>query len=215
MDDKNCNFIYLRKFGLIGCTALLAVVLFVNFCDSFKPSGVINLSSISPPESARQSENPTVQTNQDNSKINMPRQDDPAVNPVIKAAIKLGIRSCINRINQVTSFFTANNLSGAYIFTPQDPPDQHIFSTSFELIRQDESIFYASASFSPNQDVVYDTVEYVNMSCEEVEKNIFKNLRRIGVLKKNIVLLDSGAVKVFLMPAGSGCVVIKKEVVRQ
>jgi hypothetical protein len=114
----------------------------------------------------------------------------------------------------VATALTANTQSGVFIFPVQKQPDQHIFSTSFELIRPDDSTIYASASFFPNQDAVYDTVEYVNMSCEEVEKNIFKNLKRVGVLKKNIVILDGGAVKVFLMPAGSGCVVIKKEVVQ-
>ena len=138
---------------------------------------------------------------------------DPSVNAVTQAAVKLGILSCVSRINQVASFLTANNTSGVFIFTPSKPPDQHIFSTSFELIRQDNSTLYASASFFPNQDAVYDTVEYVNVGCEELEKTVFKNLKRVSVLKKNIVLLDGGKVKVFLMPAGSGCVVIKKEVI--
>ncbi len=199
------------KLAVMAGSLLLAAVILTNF-TVFKSSGLIKLASLQPQQQITAAE---VKNSQDNNSIEMLPQDDSSVNPVIKAAIKLGVRSCINRINQVTSFFTANNLSGAYIFTPQNPPDQHIFSTSFELIRQDNSTFYASASFAPNQDVVYDTVEYVNMSCEDVEKNVFKNLRRIGVLKKNIILLDSGAVKVFLMPAGNGCVVIKKEVVRQ
>jgi len=61
---------------------------------------------------------------------------------------------------------------------------------------------------------VYDSVEYVNKSCLEMEKLVFKDLKRIGVLKKNIVVLDGGTLKIFLMPAGSGCVVIKKEVLQ-
>ena len=52
------------------------------------------------------------------------------------------------------------------------------------------------------------------MSWEKVEKTIFKNLKREGVLKENIVVLGGGPVKVFLMPAGSGCIVIKKEIVQ-
>ena len=42
----------------------------------------------------------------------------------------------------------------------------------------------------------------------------FAGLKRAGQMKTNITLLDGGpATKVFLMPAGSGCVSIKKEVV--
>ena len=125
----------------------------------------------------------------------------------------MGILSCVSRINQVASFLTTNVKSGVYIFSPKEQPDKHIFSTSFELLRPDDSTLYASASFFPNQDAVYDTVEYVNIGCRELEKTVFKNLKRVNVLKKNIVLLDGGKVKVFLMPAGSGTVVIKKEVI--
>jgi hypothetical protein len=137
-----------------------------------------------------------------------------SVNILTEAAVKLGILSCVSRVNQVTAFLTANNQTGAFIFKPKSMPDQHIFSTSFELIRSDDSTLYASASFFPNQDAVYDTVEYVNKSCEEMEKTVFANLKRISVIKKNVIVLDGGAVKVFLMSAGSGTIVIKKEVIQ-
>jgi hypothetical protein len=143
-----------------------------------------------------------------------PQPASPSVNAVTQAAVKLGILSCVDRINQVATFLTAANQSGVYIFPVANQPDQHIFSTSFELLVQGDSTIYATASFFPNKDAVYDTVEYVNKSCDELEKTVFKDLKRAGVLKKNIVILDGGAVKVFLMPAGTGCVVIKKEVVR-
>jgi hypothetical protein len=126
----------------------------------------------------------------------------------------MGVLSCVSRINQVASFLTANVKSGVYIFSPKGQPDKHIFSTSFELLRPDDSTLYASASFCPNQDAVYDTVEYVNIGCEKLEKTVFKNLKRVSVLKKNIIMLNGGNVKVFLMPAGSGTVVIKKEVIQ-
>jgi hypothetical protein len=139
---------------------------------------------------------------------------NPSVNTLTQEAVRMGVLSCVSRINQVATFLTANTLSGVFIFPVQQQPDKHIFSASFEMLRQDNSTIYASASFFPNQDAVYDTVEYVSKSCEEMEKTVFKNLKRIGVVKKNIVLLDGGTVKVFLMPAGSGCVIIKKEVVQ-
>ena len=138
----------------------------------------------------------------------------PSVNAVTQAAVKMGVLSCVDRINQVITFLTGNFQNGVLLFPVQNPPDQHIFSTSLELLVQNGSTIYATASFFPNKDAVYDTVEYVNKGCDEVEKTVFKNLKRAGVIKKNIVILDGGVVKVFLMPAGTGCVVIRKEVVQ-
>jgi hypothetical protein len=55
---------------------------------------------------------------------------------------------------------------------------------------------------------------YWPKSCEAVASQQFEKLRRVGMLKKDIAVLDGGAAtKVFLMPAGSGCVSIKKEIV--
>lgn len=181
----------------------ICVCVLMIFIPEIRPDGITMLAS-----TAVQDQDASQQSTSSEIPVN------PSVSTVTQAAVKLGILSCVSRINQVATFLTANNQSGVFIFAPQKQPDQHIFSTSFELIRRDDSTFYASASFFPNQDAVYDTVEYVDKGCEELEKTIFKNLKRIGVVKKNIVLLDGGNVKVFLMPAGSGTVVIKKEVVK-
>jgi hypothetical protein len=173
------------------------------FAAEIRTDGIIMLASTAVQDQG---------SNQQNTSSEIPA--NPSVSAVTQAAVKLGILSCVSRINQVATFLTANNQTGVFIFNPQEQPDQHIFSTSFELIRSDNSTLYASASFFPNQDAVYDTVEYVEKGCEELEKTVFKNLKRIGVVKKNIILLDGGKVKVFLMPAGSGTVVIKKEIIQ-
>lgn len=138
----------------------------------------------------------------------------PASHAVAQAAVKMGVLSCVSRVNQVATYLTTDAQSGVFIFTPKNPPDQHVFATSFEILGQNNSLVYASANFYPNQDAVYDTVQYVEKSPEDVARTAFANLKRVGMVKKDIILLDGGAVKVFLMPAGSGCVVIKKEVVQ-
>ena len=139
-----------------------------------------------------------------------------AVNPVTKAAVDAGVLVCASRINQVVTFLTTDTKSSAYLFTPQRQTDQSLFSVSLGLDGQNLPTAYASASFAPTTNgqaaAVYDTVQYVPQSCADVEKNIFKTLKRKGSLGKDIVILDAGPVTVFLMPAGSGCVVIKKEI---
>lgn len=142
----------------------------------------------------------------------------PAVNAITQAAVQGGMLSCTSRINQVASFLTNNITSGAFLFLPKDQPDQHIFSSSLELQVPNAPAMYASASFALSPlgtcGAVYDTVEYVSKTCADVEKNIFKNLKRVSVMKQDIAILDAGATKIFLMPAEKGCVVIRKEVVQ-
>lgn len=142
----------------------------------------------------------------------------PPVNPVTEAAVKAGVLTAASRINQILTFLTTNTKYAAYLFTPREQPDQSMFSVSLGLESKDLAEGYASASFAPTTNgrvaAVYDTVQYVAKSCEEVEKTIFKDLKRKGNLGKDIVILDGRSVTIFLMPAGPGCVVIRKEVVR-
>jgi hypothetical protein len=176
---------------------------------------IIKLASTTSQEpNQRSSPSADTPATQGNPSPATPQQANPSVSVVTQAAVKMGVLSCVSRINQVITFLTANAQSGVFIFPVQSQPDQHIFSTSLELLGAGDSTIYATASFFPNKDAVYDTVEYVNKKCDEMEKTAFKNLKRVGVIKKNIVILDGGAVKVFLMPAGTGCIVIKKEVVQ-
>ena len=211
--NKDRRFMLLKKCCIVFVLFLSIILLITDI----EKSEIITLSATSNPEPQAI---PADDSLEQSPVINKPapvvqqKQMNPSVNAVAEAAVKLGVLSSVSRINQISSFLSANNQTGVFIFKPQNQPDQHIFSTSFELIRNDDSTIYASASFFPNQDAVYDTVEYVEKSCEEVEKNVFSNLKRISVVKKNVIVLDGGAVKVFLMPAGSGTIVIKKEVVQ-
>ena len=212
MDKKINNIYYLLRFWLVTFGILICSCIFMAVVPGIKPAELIQLASTtSQPQEPDRQDTPSEAAAARNNSLPV---TNPSVNIVTQTAVKFGVLSCISRINQVASFLTANVSSGIFIFPPQSEPDRHIFSTSFELLRPDDSTIYASASFFPNQDAVYDTVEYVNMGPEELEKTVFKDLKRVSVLKKNIILLDGGKVKVFLMPAGNGAVVIKKEVIR-
>ena len=160
----------------------------------------------------------TNNSNTVSSQRSTPQLSASAVNPVTQAAVNAGILSCTSRINQVMAYLTANTQSGAYLFIPNNQPDQSVFSVSIEAQGQNAPPMYASASFAPTTNgrvgAVYDSVQYLPQSCAEVEKNFFNGLKRSGIIKKDIVILDAGAVKIFLMPAGHGCIVIKKEVVQ-
>lgn len=141
------------------------------------------------------------------------------VNNITQAAVNAGVLSCTSRINQVANFLTAGTQgTGALMFLPLNYPDQQMFSTSMEIPLKD-SFAYASASFAPNQvsgcTGMYESVVYWPQKCTEVAEKNFGTLKKMGLLVKNINILDGGvSTKVFLMPAGAGCVSIKKEIIR-
>lgn len=138
-----------------------------------------------------------------------------AVNPIMQKAASLGVVDCLGKINQVSNFLTAHNQSSAFLFLNKNDPARHITSASFE-IHSANSLAYASASFSPSPtnscQALYETVIYWQEACATVAKN-FPAMPAAPVLLKYITPLIGGEqVRVFLMPAGKGCVSIKKEV---
>jgi hypothetical protein len=143
----------------------------------------------------------------------------PVLNPITEAAMKAGVKSCKDRINQVSNFLTANTKTGWLLFQPTSKPDQRLISVSMEAATKDVASAYVSESFAPNQAngcaSVYETVVYWEKKCPIVAIKQFATFKRAGVLSKNISILDGGpGVRVFLMPAGEGCIAIKKEVLQ-
>jgi len=142
-------------------------------------------------------------------------------NAVTQAAVQLGAFACASRINQVSNFLGFNAQAGALIMMAPSQPDQRLIPLAMEVLPDDPanaSSAYVSATFAPNQangcGAAYDAVIYWPINCDAVAAKQFPSLKRAGQLKTSITVLDGGPVtKVFLMPAGSGCVSIKKEVV--
>ena len=141
----------------------------------------------------------------------------PATNGITQAAVQQGVLNCASRINQVSNFLGFNAQSGAVLMTPPNAQDQRLIPLAME-VPTDSGSAYVSAQFAPNQangcGAAYDAVVYWPQKCEAVAAKQFAALKKVGQMKKDITVLDGGlATKVFLMPAGSGCVSIKKEVV--
>lgn len=142
------------------------------------------------------------------------------VNNITRDAMKAGIRICANRINQISNFLTAGLTDIGYMmFIPSDNPDRKMASVSMEIPLKN-GVAYASATFAPecgssNCAGIYETVFYWPEKCALVGEKQFGAFKKAGSLSKNIAVRDDGkSTKVFLMPAGTGCVAIKKEVVR-
>jgi len=151
-----------------------------------------------------------------NTQISQPATQ--TANSFTQAAMKAGVRTCAGRINQITNFLTSGVKGTGYImfYSPRNP-DQMMTSMSMEIPLKD-NIAYASVSCTPGQSNycggMYETVIYWPQNCTVVSTNNFNSFKKAGTLAKNISVLDKGTTKVFLMPAGTGCVSIKKEMVR-
>ena len=142
------------------------------------------------------------------------------VNPITKAAVDAGVLSCAGRINQVMNFLAAGSQNvGAFVYVPSTEPDRKLISISLEIQNANTPVAYASTCFAPNQangcGAMYETVVYWDMKCDDVAAKNFAGMKRAGMMGKKTIILDGGPeLRVFLMPAGKGCISIKKEVLR-
>lgn len=146
-----------------------------------------------------------------------PVENTGPLNAVAQAAQKAGLRDCVPRINQVSNFLTAGaQQSGASMSISPQAPNEHIASIAFE-IKSPQVLSYATADFAPlptGCGASYEAVTHWQNSCKDVASKGYAQLKFIGAIQNNILVLEGGPqLRVFLMPAGKGCVAIKKEVV--
>ena len=142
----------------------------------------------------------------------------PNLNGMADAAAQAGVRRCLPKIDQVTTFLAANAQSGAMLFAPPKDPDRNLASFSLEVLANDPlRLSYASADFAATPlgcTATYESVTFwENSSCAVVARAVYGGFRVANALRQFISVLDGGPqTKVFLLPAGQHCVSIKKEV---
>jgi hypothetical protein len=115
------------------------------------------------------------------STVNHPATQN--ANSLTQAAVKAGVRTCANRINQVSNFLTAGAKDAGYMMSfPPKNPDQQMSSISMEIPLKDASSAYATASFAPDQangcTGMYETVVYWPQNCMKWAKRIMANSKR-------------------------------------
>jgi hypothetical protein len=140
-----------------------------------------------------------------------------AANNITQAVFNAGAMACAPRVNQITNFLIAGGENGAFLFVPPKDVDKAMISVSMEIQAPNTPLAYASASFSPGTRIgcggMYETVVYWNGACSAVAGQVFKDAKVVGPLMKSITILEiANSARIFLMPAGTGCVSIKKEV---
>jgi hypothetical protein len=136
---------------------------------------------------------------------------------ITRAMANGGVVHCQQRIQQVSDFLTGNAASSAALMMPPDHVNDRLVSASME-VSNGSSVFYANMDFSPlvayGCDATFETVSYWQNNCETVAKTQFAEAKNNGALRQSIMVLTAGStLQVFLMPAGHGCVAIKKQII--
>ena len=153
-----------------------------------------------------------------NSKAPVSANKTEAADKVIaQAALDAGVRTCKPLSDQVTRYLIGGGKSAGVVFSAPANANNRIFSSSME-IENNQGVTYASASYSPTGEVgcgvVFDAVTYWKDSCSDISLRLQKDLKTMGTLGGKVSMLDGGPMmRIFLMPAGTGCVQIKKEIV--
>lgn len=142
--------------------------------------------------------------------------DEPKpLNPITRQAQEGGVKRCLDRMEQLTSFVAGGNPSAAVVSVSPKTPDSMIASAAME-VQLPQAVVYSSVSVAPRWNGCsgqYEGVAYWQNNCAEVASKGFSQLKPVGVVQKAIqVLQGPGTMQVFLMSAGTGCVSIKKEV---
>jgi hypothetical protein len=145
------------------------------------------------------------------------QKEENAEKALSQATQNAGVQTCKALADQTHRFLIAGNISSGVVFAAPEKPNARVFSTATE-IQNNQIITYASANFSPYGEVgcgvAYDAVTYWKESCADLSTKL--NMKSIGLLGNKISMLDGGpTMRMFLMPAGSGCVQIKKEALFQ
>ena len=144
----------------------------------------------------------------------------PQISPgmlVTQAFTKRGVSKCAERIGQFSQFLTSGAEVDGQVFVAPEDADRRVASASLE-IQAGAAIGYAGMTFSPDSGAnrcgaVYELVSYWPNSCEEVAAKAYPSFKATIPLRKTVLSLDGGpTVRVFLLPAGTGCVSIKKEI---
>lgn len=139
-----------------------------------------------------------------------------AENVVVNQASKAGVKKCLPAVKNMADFLIKDGNAGSHSVWNSKNPDQQVFTAVIERNFSD-GILLSSLTVSPVASgqcaAVYDQIIYSPKSCIAVSKETFGTYKYRFSVNKDVVMLESGDVSVYLLPAeGGGCVTLKKEV---
>lgn len=127
-----------------------------------------------------------------------------------------GFKECLPFVKNLTEFLHGGVAHGAHSMLPRKNPDSQMFSSTIERNYSDgteiQSIFVAPIP-SGACTGAYERIMWQDKSCATLAKEVFPGFENKGKLNKFVTYLTkkTGGV-VYLLTAGSGCLVIRKEI---
>lgn len=132
-------------------------------------------------------------------------------------AVNSGYTACLSAVVDLEKFFTEDTNYGSWSFVAKEGADDQVLNATLELSYEHDSAL-VDFSIAPTKDgsctYVYTRTIYSNKSCMATSKEEFMAKSEYkGEVNKFITAFDeTGGAKLLLMPAGSGCIVQKKEI---
>ncbi|WP_052446103.1 hypothetical protein [Aeromonas fluvialis] len=131
-----------------------------------------------------------------------------------KQAKEKGIKTCLHAVEKMSNFIADGNHGASSVWNSK-VPDESAFSTVIERTYSDGSIFTSLTVARTKSDHCYSEYEkiiYFEDNCMATAQKNYKEAEYKGEVNKNVTSLSQNGVDIFLMPAGNGCVVMRKEI---
>ncbi len=138
------------------------------------------------------------------------------VHPLAQNLSNIGAFSCAERANQIGSFLTGNTEPDIVLQTPKDNPNNRLLMSTLVVSGNKKSAI-SSISLAPNQvngcGGSYHAINYSNQSCAQTILDNFKEIKFQLINKTDVQIgVVNRALWIIALPAGSGCVIFKEEV---
>ena len=133
-------------------------------------------------------------------------------------AKKAGIKKCLSEIKGITDFIIANKPHGSHSTWSSKNTDESIYSSTIEINHTNDlnvTSIFITPTINNKCSIAYERVAYLGKSCIALSKEDFSKFDYKGELNKTVSILsrESGG-HLYLMPAGEGCIAIRKEIIQ-
>ena len=139
------------------------------------------------------------------------------VDALMQWSARVGIKTCQPELDRLTRSLGAATQVGGQPFAAPEFPDMALYSTSMEVLNG-QVPSYVTLDVAPvvagHCGYSYNAITYWPDVCRQVEV-AFNPMQLQGILSSQVEVLwdpKSPLLRVYLMPAGPGCISIKKEV---
>lgn len=150
-----------------------------------------------------------------------PQPDVPpagSLHPLAEALRAQGVRRCLTRAHQAATYLTRGGVAyGGTLFVSTQAPDTSIATISIELRAQD-ALAYATLTLTPRAAsetcaATYELFQHWNLACPALARQRYPQLLDTAKpLSQSITALGNHPTqRVFLIPAGTGCISVEKD----